>query len=646
MSQLFELFEDSCNREIVLFGAGRFAEYYMDVYGAFRKPLYLLDNNSEAWGQERFGLPIQNPEVLRHANVDRLRIIVAIKDYEPILAQLSQMGIPEEAIRVLRKDVPIQPLYQMGYAMAIVDDRDVNQMEYLHRFARVCQRFVLGIPDDVIMGRLFTEARGYNAGLMTPNLLAIDWIDDVVTLDYAHLRYPTIHRELQFDACLYGSFYGSTYEADAKYFADHKVAFLSAVPERRSPKTVGDTLDLGIDNIHRTKKVILYGTGVYAKMFLEQYPECKPAYAIDSNPELWGKDFGRYKIQPPMKLLEEDVANTVIIFCAKDTTEMRKRMHQYGDFDYLTMVYRSEMSLIEEFGVVEEDEAAYIEQSHEILYKLTKEFTDVCREYGLHYYIICGSLIGVLRHQDMVPWDDDIDLAMPREDYNKLKKIAKERWNNDTFKFLDYKDLGGGAFLDCMPRLFYMKAKLPTKVFAKVYGRAKADVADRMFLDIYVMDQAHPNPKKHMFRMNCMKGIYNLCMGHRAALDYSEYEGYIPDKTIRLMKFLHGVGSALPLKFLIWMYERFSQSANHNPKSDSYFMNACAITCIERTFKKEFFEEGAPGKLHGMDVMIPKDADSLFRCMGYGGVANIMNFPPYSIRKPSHYFNCDIEIWR
>ena len=94
------------------------------------------------------------------------------------------------------------------------------------------------------------------------------------------------------------------------------------------------------------------------------------------------------------------------------------------------------------------------------------------------------------------------------------------------------------------------------------------------------------------------------------------------------------------------MYESFSQSSNRNPKCDSYFMNACAIVCIERTFKKEFFEEGDVGKFHGMDVAIPKDADGLFKAMGYGGVANIMNFPPLHVRKPSHYFNSDLEIWK
>jgi len=646
MQNMYELFTDSIDKEIVLFGSGRFAEYYMQVYGRYRRPIYLVDNNEGLWKTEKFGLIIHNPEVLRHANHSRLRVIVAIKDATPIVEQLLSMGVPQECIRAIDKTQPIQPIYEMGYAMAIVDDKSWEQLEYLRNFANVCKKFVLGIPDDVIMGRLFTEARGYNAQIQTERLMQWDWIDHVVTLDYAHLRYPTVHRELQFDACLYGMYYSAAFESDATYFHEKHVDFLSAVPERRMGKFPGDVLELGLDNIHSTKKIVLYGTGAYAKMFLEQYPKCKPAYAIDSNPDRWGEDFGRLKIQPPAKLREEDIANTIVIFCAKDTADMRAMMHQYGDFNYLTMVYRQEMALPEMFGVVEQDEQAYIKKSHEILYKLTKEFTEVCRENNLHYYIICGSLIGVLRHHDLVPWDDDIDLAMPREDYNKLKKIAKERWNNDTFKFLDYKNLGGGAFLDCMPRLFYMKEKLPTKVFKKVHGRATADVEDRIFLDIYVMDNAHPNPKKHAFRTNCMKGIYNLCMGHRAVLDYSEYEGYIPNRTLRLMKFLHGVGGVLPLRFLIWMYERFSQSANRNPKSDSYFMNACAIVCIERTFKHEFFEEGAPGKLHGMDVRVPKDADGLFHAMGYGGLASIMNYPPYSIRKPSHYFNCDIEIWR
>ena len=58
------------------------------------------------------------------------------------------------------------------------------------------------------------------------------------------------------------------------------------------------------------------------------------------------------------------------------------------------------------------------------LVTLIAEFERVCQENPLHYYIICGSLIGVIRHKDMIPWDDDIDIAMPRRDFKRLRKIA------------------------------------------------------------------------------------------------------------------------------------------------------------------------------------------------------------------------------
>lgn len=100
----------------------------------------------------------------------------------------------------------------------------------------------------------------------------------------------------------------------------------------------------------------------------------------------------------------------------------------------------------------------------------------VCRENGYTYMICYGTLLGAVRHKGFIPWDDDIDIVMPREDYYKLGSYIIEHPElelnyidisnrNDTFyycaKVCDsktivkegrYRELKGyGAFVDIFP---------------------------------------------------------------------------------------------------------------------------------------------------------------------------------------------------
>lgn len=53
------------------------------------------------------------------------------------------------------------------------------------------------------------------------------------------------------------------------------------------------------------------------------------------------------------------------------------------------------------------------------------EIAKICNENGLRYYIAYGSLLGAVRHKGYIPWDDDMDIAMARDDYDKLLEILK-----------------------------------------------------------------------------------------------------------------------------------------------------------------------------------------------------------------------------
>ncbi len=71
------------------------------------------------------------------------------------------------------------------------------------------------------------------------------------------------------------------------------------------------------------------------------------------------------------------------------------------------------------------------EKSIEIL----KVFADFCKKHHLLFYFCGGCCIGTIRHQGFIPWDDDIDLFMPREDYEKLTELWQEEMKETKYVF-------------------------------------------------------------------------------------------------------------------------------------------------------------------------------------------------------------------
>ena len=64
---------------------------------------------------------------------------------------------------------------------------------------------------------------------------------------------------------------------------------------------------------------------------------------------------------------------------------------------------------------------------------MVKRFVEVCEEYHLRYWMMGGTLLGAVRHKGFIPWDNDIDLAMPREDYNRLLEVGPTVFKSPMF---------------------------------------------------------------------------------------------------------------------------------------------------------------------------------------------------------------------
>ena len=63
---------------------------------------------------------------------------------------------------------------------------------------------------------------------------------------------------------------------------------------------------------------------------------------------------------------------------------------------------------------------------HAVELDMLKAVAHLCEEHGLRYSIYCGTLLGAVRHKGFIPWDDDVDIAMPLKDFRRFKKVAHE----------------------------------------------------------------------------------------------------------------------------------------------------------------------------------------------------------------------------
>ncbi len=72
---------------------------------------------------------------------------------------------------------------------------------------------------------------------------------------------------------------------------------------------------------------------------------------------------------------------------------------------------------------------------------LLEQLQQVCQKYGLRYFASGGTLLGAVRHKGYIPWDDDIDIQMPREDYERLLEVAPAEFADPYFFQTAYNDV-------------------------------------------------------------------------------------------------------------------------------------------------------------------------------------------------------------
>lgn len=122
---------------------------------------------------------------------------------------------------------------------------------------------------------------------------------------------------------------------------------------------------------------------------------------------------------------------------------------------------------------------------------MIKELDRVCRKNNIRYSIFCGTLLGAVRHKGYIPWDDDADIAMLREDYEQFKRVA-DQLNPDICFLQDHET-------DPEYRWGYAKLRRTGTTFIRA-GQEHIKSKTGVFIDIFPLDDVPGSLIGQMFQ--------------------------------------------------------------------------------------------------------------------------------------------------
>ncbi len=243
-------------------------------------------------------------------------------------------------------------------------------------------------------------------------------------------------------------------------------------------------------------------------------------------------------------------------------------------------------------------------------------FQKICEENHLRFYLCGGGLIGAIRHHGFIPWDDDLDVFMPRPDYERLPTVWAEHANTEKYTYCRttrdsvYHD--AGASIRDNETTYINRHSM------------NEDICQGLALEIMPIDGCPKSKVKRAVQLFYAM-LFALFNAQR-----------LPDNKGKLVRAVSGVAygviSSKRLRYRIWKFAEKQMTRYSWDKCDEVTELVGSIKGMKLRHPKEDFDEAVYTDFEGHQVPIMKGYERYLRLIW----GDYMQLPPVEQRVPKH----------
>lgn len=244
---------------------------------------------------------------------------------------------------------------------------------------------------------------------------------------------------------------------------------------------------------------------------------------------------------------------------------------------------------------------------------------DFCRKNSIQYFLAFGTLIGAIRHKGMIPWDDDIDIMMPRDDYNRFVHLMQQQKGKTIYQ------------INCFetdPEFYLPWARVcnNTTILQNRPHRIEKDLG--VWIDVFPIDNA-PSIQE---RQRWYKEYNNrrAKIWHTIPTPFEKFSFKKQVLTLELFwRIIYGVRNFSKYRDAFVKY-----ATKYNDIETDEVMIPCTIYQLRAVFPKELFSKDIDVEYEKYKFKAPIGYDTYLRTI-YG---DYMQFPPEEKRQTHHHF--------